>query len=140
MTQENSDEKRINPEMISPADEDRRYLPRWEVNNRVVCLLKNDASRIECSSRDINCSGASIYSERDLTPAQKVKLTIYLDKNVLVNVDGKVCWSHPAEKQNLVGINFEETSKKVQDLILEYAFEVNKDKLTQHWFKGWSGV
>ena len=125
-------------EMSSP---DRRYFPRWEVNNKVFYKKDRDRLSKECVSRDINCTGASILTGENLSPQQKLKLAIYLDKGVVVHVTGKVCWVKGTDQSsNLIGVVFDETTKKAQDLILKYAFELNKEKLIQHWFHGWEGV
>ncbi|OGX06264.1 MAG: hypothetical protein A2Z88_05080 [Omnitrophica WOR_2 bacterium GWA2_47_8] len=124
----------------NPSASDRRYLPRWEVTNRVLCRVSNDGNSTECTSRDINCSGASILAPSSFSQDQKVSLAIYLDREIIVRVDGRVLWSQPDHGKHLIGIAFEQTSKKAQDLILKYAFEINKEKLYQHWFKGWDGT
>jgi len=125
-------------EELKASEDDRRYFPRWEVNNKVICKLTNQQTEIECSSHDINCAGASIYTDQEVSPDQKVKLVIRLDEDVSVQVTGKVCWKKVEDNQHLIGIDFEETSRKAQDLILKYAFELDKEKLRKHWFSNWS--
>ena len=127
------------PQVESSADEsDRRYFPRWEVDNKVLYHIENDPIVHECRSVDINCTGACIKTDDTLVPNQNLKLTIYLDKNVTISVNGTIIWSKPLEKENIVGINFSNMSQKMQETILKYAFEFNKDSLVQHWFKGWN--
>jgi len=116
---------------------DKRYLPRWEVSNRILYQVQGDGQRKESLSHDLSCAGASILTEESITPNEKLQLTIYLDREVSVRVDGRVCWSVPVAKKHLIGINFEQTSRKAQDLILKYAFELDRAKLVRHWFKGW---
>ena len=40
-------------------------------------------------------------------------------------------------KGNIVGIDFCETSEEVKETILNYAFEVKRQDLVKHWFRGW---
>ncbi len=125
----------------SPVDNDeRRYFPRWEVNNRICYRLEPESFSHECRSRDLNCCGACLLTKQSLPPDQKLKMTVYLAEDVCVHVEGKVLWSKPQKnEQYLIGVNFLETSKKIQDLILNHAFEINKNDLVRHWFQGWNG-
>ena len=118
---------------------DHRYIPRWKVSNRILYLVSNDKEIHECHSKDLSCAGACIKPQEaeKLSPKQKVKLTIYLSENVSVNVEGEVVWKKTAGPENLVGILFANTSQKTQELILKHAFEIKKEELIQHWFKGW---
>lgn len=122
-----------------PLDKDeKRYFPRWEVNNRICYRLAPEHAVHECRSRDLNCCGACLLTNQSLSPDQKIKLTVYLEDDVAVHVEGIVLWSRSNhDHQFLVGVNFMETSKRIQDLILDHAFEIKKKDLVKHWFKGW---
>ena len=116
---------------------DKRYLPRWEVENKVVYRLNSDSDGHECISKDISCGGACLKTKEQLSSKQKVKLTIYLEDDVTVHVDGQIIWQKPAAGENLVGVVFANTSQRAQDLILKYAFEIKKEEMINHWFQGW---
>ena len=117
---------------------DQRYLPRWEVKNRVVCRFDNEKKPIECSSKDISCTGACICLKEEVAPKQKVKLTIYLSKDTSVDVQGEIVWHKSAEGQNCAGVMFANIPETAQDLILKHAFEMKKEELIAHWYKGWN--
>jgi len=126
------------PEQVQSAlQSDRRYVPRWEVNNLV--LYKQEATDFykECLSKDISCSGACIATDEELTSDQKLTLEIHLNDDIAFHVTGRAMWSSAAEGKYLTGLVFNNVSPRVQDLILEYAFNLNKKSLNQHWFKGW---
>ena len=119
------------------GNSDKRYLPRWIVNNRVLYQKENEDFYRECRSKDIHCEGACIKPEEVLTPDQKLKLAIYLNDEVAVHVQGKVLWALSNTQQYFAGLQFFNISEKVQDMILQYAFKLNKTALTNHWFQGW---
>ena len=121
----------------APSESDQRYLPRWEAENRVLYRLDKEAKPRECTSKDISCGGACLKTKEQLSPKQKVKLTIYLENDVSIQVDGQIVWQRPQDGQNLVGVLFANTSQKAQDMILKYAFEIKKDELIKHWYSGW---
>jgi len=117
---------------------DSRYLPRWEVNNRVFFRAEEDKHVYEGLSRDISCAGACLMLPEVFQVGQKVQLTIFLSENVSVDVEGKILWSKQCEDGNLIGIDFSETNQKAKEMILKYAFEVKKDDIVKHWFNGWN--
>ena len=131
---------KANPAVNSSKNSDKRYLPRWEVGNKILYQQQGKARSAEALSHDLSCAGTSILADEDIQLNQKLKLTIYLDQNTSIRVDGRVCWSKQADSKHLIGVNFEQTSRKAQDLILKYAFELDREKLVNHWFKGWEGA
>ncbi|MFA5261974.1 MAG: PilZ domain-containing protein [Candidatus Omnitrophota bacterium] len=123
--------------MSGYAGPEKRYLPRWEVNNRVLCRTEDGLDSVECRSMDLSCAGICLVMRQKLQSAQKVKLTIYLTEAKAVEIDGHVAWSRVSGYGNLAGISFENTELGIQDTILKYAFEFKKNTLLQHWFEGW---
>ena len=117
---------------------DKRYLPRWQVNNRVVCILQEEHRSYEGVSRDLNCMGICITTCADFTMNQKIKLRIYLSDDIAVKVEGHVVWAHTSPDDRLLGITFENISREAQDLLLQYAYEIKKNDIIKHWFTGWS--
>jgi len=76
---------------------DKRYLPRWEVENRVLYRLDNESNPHEGQSKDISCTGACIRTKSKLSPQQKVKLTIYLSEASSIQVEGEIVWNKSSE-------------------------------------------
>lgn len=116
---------------------DQRYLPRWEVQNRVLYSCENDSYVHEAQTKDLSCAGACLRVEEALSPSQKVKMTVFLSENISVKLDGVVSWTKPANNEVEVGVSFYNTPMKVLDLILEYAFEFKHEEVEKQWFKGW---
>ncbi|MBF0484016.1 MAG: PilZ domain-containing protein [Candidatus Omnitrophica bacterium] len=125
----------------SVRESDDRYLPRWEVENKVLFQLDDSIGIHEAATKDLNCSGACIRSDSDFHADQKVKLTIYLDDNTPVTVHGNIRWIKNSNRNRVnekeIGISFYNTPESAQDLILQYAFELNERKLANYWFKDW---
>ena len=123
---------------LDAQNTERRYLPRWEASNRVIYRCESDKSKHEGKSRDVHFAGASLYVDHPLPPNQKLKMTIYLSDNDTVDVVGKILWNKELGKECLIGVQFFEVSKEVQDTLLKYAFELKKEDLIKHWFEGWN--
>lgn len=117
---------------------EKRYIPRWQVDNRVCYQFESGGNAHECRSKDLSCSGICLQTDQGMIPEQNVKLTIDLSDSVSVKVDGRILWSRPSLGWNLAGISFSNVDPEVQDLILDYAFEVKKEDVVKHWFKGWN--
>ena len=116
---------------------DQRYFPRWEVKNRVVYQTATEEVETECESKDLSCAGICIATKEKLTPQQRVKLTIYLAQEKMVNVEGNVIWNRPWGTRNFAGIVFANMSVATQELILRHAFTIKKNEVIHHWFEGW---
>ncbi len=95
-----------------------------------------DTPSNEGHTRDLSCAGACIYVKETLPLEQKLKLTIYLSPRTQVDVQGTVVWQGSCPPFE-TGIAFHDTPHGTQDIILEYAFEINRKKVTAYWFKGW---
>src|SRR5262245_43081524 len=120
-----------------PNPNDKRYLPRWKVNSRVLYHKQNNGAFHECKSANINAEGACITTTEALPVDQILDLIIYLTPLVSIHVEGKVLWSVAKAQENMIGLQLINVSEKTQEMILQYAFDFNKDALIKHWFKGW---
>ena len=65
------------------------------------------------------------------------QMKIYLDERKAIEVTGNVMWNHISSEGRLAGIAFDSPSSEVQQIILNYAFEIHPDALVKHWFSGW---
>ena len=119
------------------SNDDKRYIPRWEVDNRILLQAEDDDNVKECRSRDISCVGICLFTPQEISVNQKVRLTVYLSEATQIQVIGTILWTKKTADGNLVGIIFEDTKPETQDLILDYAFEIKREDLVKHWFQGW---
>lgn len=120
------------------SNDDQRYLPRWEVSNRVLYQLQNEYNLHQGQTRDLSCAGACIMAPVALEH-QKIKLTVFLSAKSSVMLEGCVLWSRQSSADHAeIGIGFENASPEAQDLILQHAFEVKRETVVNHWFEGWN--
>ncbi|OGX18626.1 MAG: hypothetical protein A2Y04_03690 [Omnitrophica WOR_2 bacterium GWC2_45_7] len=121
------------------SNSDGRYFPRWQVQNRVLYQLENEAQMYEGSTKDLSCAGACLCVDKEIKLNQKINLTVYLSDKERVTLTGEVMWSKQENQYNQIGVIFFNTSSQAQDLILQHAFEINKEELMKHWYKDWFG-
>jgi len=128
-----------NLEQFSSIGPDLRYFPRWEVKDQVLYQLEGETEAREGKTRDISCAGACIVGDWQIAPHQKIKLTIQLSKNTKIRVNAHILWVKVQNNQREMGVTFYDTPDDVQDSILQHAFEVDKKKVLDQWYKGWEG-
>ncbi len=126
-----------NPNPLS----DQRYFPRWSVNNRVIYRAETtpDHQLRHGQTRDISCAGACLYLKEFLSPQQKIILNIHLSPKITLDLRATVAWQKTDDAAYLTGVTFYETSDETQQQILEHAFEFDRPKVLEHWYKGWDG-
>ena len=121
------------------SDAEKRYLPRWDVENRVRYKLKHESSDREGLTKDLSSTGICLKINDKMSVEQKVKLVVYLTEEKSLNVQGEVVWTRQVGTKTHVGINFSEIDEDAQELILKHAFEIEREKVLKHWYKGWDG-
>ena len=120
-----------------PQASDRRYLPRWEVDNKILYLKEGDSEYRACRSKDINCVGACIRTDEAIDINKPLSLTVYLAEGIEpVYVHGRAVWHKSTGDENLVGIQFDQVSDKTSERIFAYVFEYKRDELMKNWFRG----
>ena len=123
---------------LSPKQAEKRYLPRWEVDNRVMYHLENQSQIREAKTKDMSFAGACLTHVDGLSIDQNLKLVVYLTETKSIDLCGRVVWVQKTpDNEYWAGVQFYDISQQAQDLILEHAFELNRDVLVKHWFKGW---
>ena len=125
-----------NPNQVSRGPE-KRYIPRWNVQNKILYRKEENNIYREALSKDINSSGACFLCPEAIQPPSKLTLLLYLSEHVAVEVSGTVLWNKDGSGYNLIGIRFESIPRQIQEIILQHAFEYKKEDLVRHWFKGW---
>ncbi len=120
-------------------EKDLRYLPRWEVDNRILLRREKEITPHECHSKDINATGVCLRTTEDIKPDTMLNLTIYLAEDIdPIHVYGKVLWKKELEGQHHLGVRFEQMSDNTGNLIFQYAFEYKKEDLIKRWYHGFA--
>lgn len=129
------------PEENQNPPSDQRYFPRWNVNNRVLYRSESspDHHLHHGHSKDISCAGACLYLKEFLPPQQKIALSVHLSPSINLDLRATIVWQKAEEMSYLTGIAFHEINETAQKQILEHAFEFDRSKVLEHWYKGWDG-
>ncbi len=117
---------------------DKRYFPRWEVKNRVLFQKDSDCEVHEGTTKDLSCAGTCLFTEQPLILHEKIKLVVYLSEEVSLSLQGIVVWIKGSESLREIGVIFYNTPSEAQDLMLQFAFSLNKERFLTNIFKGWN--
>ena len=117
---------------------DGRYIPRWQVRNRVLFHLDNQDKVYEAYTLDLSYSGVCIVVDKNVPTNSPLWLTISLSPVKSIYLKGNIIWTKHLEDQKMLGIRFEYISDPDRDLIYEHAFEINKGEMIKKWYSGWS--
>ena len=115
-----------NPKKLSRGT-DKRYFPRWNVQNKILYRKEKNSSYQKALSKDISGSGACFSCPEKIKPSSKLNLIFYLADSVAVEVTGRVLWNKDGRSNNLIGVRFENISDQVEEMILQYAFEYKRE-------------
>ncbi len=123
------------------AEEERRYLPRWEIfNTWEICnqgayTRGNDTTTHSCHTRDINFAGVCICANEDLPINEKINLTIFLAQDITpIEAFGRVVWRSVCGQERYFGVHFEQISRKAQDSIFDFILQYKREELLKRWF------
>ncbi len=122
-----------------PVGSDQRYIPRWDVDNRVLFTF-NGGDQYEGRTKDLSCAGACLLTNRLAREEEQIKLKVFLSEHTSFDVTAKIVWKKLANGEFSLGVVFDDLTPEIQDLILTYAFEVKKDDMIKHWYAGWNGA
>ena len=122
-----------------PNHSDKRYFPRWEIQNRVSYRRLTNHKTHTGYTQDLSCTGACLLINEVICPQEELFLTVYLSRDKKVELQGRIIWTTPIDKKTKLGIHFFNTPPQVADIILEHAFRLNPTRYRQHLFEGWNG-
>jgi len=125
------------PDYNSFENNDMRYFPRWEVNDPVLYHLDGGKESYEGQTKDISCAGACITGAGNVSPHQKIKVIVELAEGVKIKLNAHILWVKIENNQPQIGVTFYNTPDDVQNLILQHAFELDREKFLKQLYKGW---
>jgi len=135
---DDQNKKDNNSESLNPFGSDKRYIPRWDVDNRVIFSYHNGQHQYEARTKDLSCAGACLLTNRIAPEEHQIKLKVFLSEHISFDVTAHVVWKSLSDGEFSLGVTFDDITPDIQELILTYAFEVKKDDVIKHWFSGWS--
>ena len=127
----------MNTRSLQKDQNDKRYFPRWETSSQVMLQLTSTPKTYQATTKDINCSGACLFSPEELPLNSEVQVTVKLTPQKKAMFKGKVVWNKKAGSEYQAGVNFYNVNDADANALLDFAYEFKREDLVKHWFKGW---
>lgn len=121
----------------SDNSNDQRYFPRWHVERRLVFHQGPQTNSQEAKTIDLSCAGVRFKTDEDIAVGQKIKMTIHFSLESFAELNGKVLRVDGDGNVKQVGVQFYNTTEEAQETILEHAFEFDREKMSQNFFRDW---
>ncbi len=102
---------------------DERYFPRWTASKKVIYITE-DGQAYRTITNDLGGQGMSIYIHSQLKLGSRLMMSVYLEKDVSVDVTGEIIWKEDSPHGILAGILIDPLPHDVHQKLLEHAFSV----------------
>ena len=120
-----------------PRSNDRRYIPRWETESRILYQFENSKEFLHGKTVDLNSTGTCLCVGTLPSPERKVNLTIYLTDHTVIECEGNIVWTKQQNDKTFLGVRFTNPDAETQEVILEHAFKIDRDRFLEQFFRGW---
>jgi hypothetical protein len=121
---------------------ERRKLPRWQINKRVLLKLRPAAGQkavvwpllakvtheLYCQIKDINCVGAQVTLQAKLPLDTLFKMSLRLSENYTIEAKVWVTWQRIVNGNNHYGLYFSEIKDADKDKINKFISAVYPDE------------
>lgn len=111
----------------------RRKIPRWRINQRLLLDLKRRSGQLYCQLRDINCSGAQVTMMARLPRHRVFKMQLRLNEKYTIEARVWVSWHKLINGSNHYGLYFSQIKDADKDKINRFIcdFYPNDDPRTE---------
>ena len=99
---------------------ERRKLPRWQINKRVLFKIRQAANELYCQIKDINCVGAQVTLNTKLPRDTVFKMSLRLSENYTIEAKVWVAWHKVVNGSNHYGLYFSQIDDADKDKINKF--------------------
>jgi len=115
--------------------DERRFRPRWLINQRAELTADNGVRPIPCLVEDISQGGARISLSRNLFDEVFANFRLSLSQDFELNLGAKVVRREQKYEKNIYALSFEKISEAEQEGIEKYVKENFRELIVRHWWE-----
>ena len=116
--------------------EERRQLPRWEINKEVKVWLPEARSFRYAYVKDIHLKGMCVASDKRLFQQQVVKMAFAIGESFdLIKVEAEIPWVREDDGRYFYGLSFTRIDDLEKDKIYQYYSTNCYDQLKHKWWE-----
>jgi len=116
--------------------DERRSMPRWQINQDAELTVENGFRSIPCVVEDISPGGLCISLKRNLFDDVFSNFKLALDGDFELNAGAHVAWHDQTDEKNIYGLSFNRIEDSIRGRIAQYVQENFPDLLVKQWWKG----
>lgn len=116
--------------------DERRIMPRWQINQKAELTVENGIKAIPCVVEDISHSGMCISLKRNLFSDVFSNFKLALSADFEFDVNAQVAWRQEQFERNIYGLSFNRVDKSAKDEIDQYINKNFHGLVVKHWWKG----
>lgn len=114
---------------------ERRAMPRWQINQEAELTVENGIKPIPCVVEDISPGGMCVSLKRDLFDDVFSNFKLALSDFEL-EVGAHVAWRTRQYEKNIYGLSFDRIEESLRSRIKEYVWKNFPDLLVKQWWSG----
>jgi hypothetical protein len=116
--------------------DERRIMPRWQINQEAELTVENGIKSIPCVVEDISSGGMCISLKRNLFDDVFSNFKLALSEDFKLDIGAQVAWRDQSYEKNIYGLSFNRSDDSRSSRIGEYIRKNFPDLLVKHWWKG----
>ncbi len=116
--------------------DERRSMPRWQINQEAELKIENAFRAIPCVVEDIGPGGIRISLKRNLFDDVFSNFKLALSGDFELNAGAQVVWHDQTSEKNIYGLSFNRIEDSTRSRIGQFIQEKFPDVLVRQWWKG----
>lgn len=116
--------------------DERRIMPRWQINQEAELSFENSSRPISCVVEDISPGGLCISLKRNLFDDVFSNFKLSLTEDFELNAGAHVAWRDQTDEKNIYGLSFNRIEDSLRKRIGDYVQNNFPDLLVKRWWKG----
>ena len=115
--------------------DERRQLPRWEVNKEVKVWMSQTQDCTQCILEDIHLKGMRVSFNERLPQQESVRMSFSLGNNGdPIKIEAKIPWSKEERGRHVYGLSFTKIDEGDKDRLSEYIITNCYDQFRSKWW------
>jgi c-di-GMP-binding flagellar brake protein YcgR len=115
--------------------DERRFKPRWLINQRAELIADNGVRPIPCLVEDISQGGIRISLNRNLFDEVFSNFKLTLANEFELSIGAKVVRREQSYERNIYALSFNKISDSEKAGIDQYVKENFRDLIVKHWWE-----
>ncbi|MEW6101299.1 MAG: PilZ domain-containing protein [Candidatus Omnitrophota bacterium] len=114
--------------------QERRCIPRWQVDRQAKATLEGALTCTDCSVKDINFKGCQLALGMKLHSDTFTKIKLCLSDDCTLYIEAWVAWHRTIDVTNVYGLYFSKINDNDKEQIYQFVRKNFSEELTKKWW------